>query len=210
LMICAVFRTLKAADILFRACCLWSRRVNSLSQFVSAILEKGGRKRVVQSGDGQSRAFVVCMFMPRLGLFGCRRPSHTLESLISLCFKRACCQLLATSLRHINPGDCSGRPLQLGQSPLLLHVGDRHPAATILRRFRVAHAAPPHTALPSPVHRPLQNQALSNLKHLDISQPWTIHQTVFSVMPHQCQMIALLVMSTNNNRSVTSCESLCT
>jgi hypothetical protein len=52
--------------------------------------ERRERKRVVQSGDGQSRAFVVCMFMPRLGLFGCRRPSHSLESLISLCFKRAC------------------------------------------------------------------------------------------------------------------------
>jgi hypothetical protein len=44
LMICAVFRTLKAAGVLFRACCLWSRCVNSLSRFVSAILEKGERE----------------------------------------------------------------------------------------------------------------------------------------------------------------------
>jgi hypothetical protein len=66
--------------------------------------------------------------------------------------------------------------------------------------------APPHTALPSPIHRPCENSHFPILKHRHISQPWDIIRLVYS--PAALKFNARFpAMSTNTDSSVTSCVS---
>jgi hypothetical protein len=66
--------------------------------------------------------------------------------------------------------------------------------------------APPHTALPSPIHRPCKNSHFPILKHRHISQPWDIIRLVYN--PAALKSNACFpAMSTNTDSSVTSCVS---
>lgn len=106
-------------------------------------------------------AFVVWMFMPSSRPLGCRQSaaSLTVQSLISLSVQRACFLLphckYSTLLIIFRP------PVVTATISLFFHVRDGDIAANIFDAVSTYNLgnAPPHTALPSPIHR-LMNQTI--------------------------------------------------
>jgi len=73
-------------------------------------------------------------------------------------------------------------------------------------RSWLAHAAPPHTALPSSVHRPY-NPPITASQTPRYIWALRLRQTVSSILLHSWHMFAVLLISTNSDRTVTSTKS---
>ena len=164
--------TPKAAGVLFCACSSRSRRAKSMSKLVSRSLEKRGEN----SSRSEWRRSLLKL------LFGCLCPvsafrlSSTLpcKSLISLCFKTCLlpnCYLLSIIRIISQAARCNCVNLFSSSCERLTICCHTYLDA------RDVHAAPPHTALPSPIHRPLQTthhfesqtpRHISNLGHYQI------------------------------------------
>jgi hypothetical protein len=147
-----VFRTHKAACLLFRACSFWSRRVKSLSESVSSSLEKK-RERTSRSVWRRSVVGQVHLLFACLCPVSAFRLSSTLpcKSLISLCFKTCLlpkCYLLSIIRIIIQAARCNCVNLLSSSCERLTFCYHKYLDA------QDVHAAPPHTALPSPIHRP--------------------------------------------------------